>query len=65
MLISNMDEEQRKNLDTYLLSPEWDLIEPDLPNPNAAQVKPEEDPEWRPSWWVDNPDDASNLQGAT
>ena len=61
MLITmNMNEEQKRTLDTYLLSPEWDALEPDAINPNAPA--PEEDPDWKPSWWVDDPEEQERMR---
>jgi hypothetical protein len=59
MLVNGMNPEQRADLDKHLVAPEWDLVEPDVPNPLAVVVVPAEDPEWRPAWWVDDPVEAN------
>jgi hypothetical protein len=46
-----MDSEKKQALDRYLTGPEWDALEPDAKNPDGPE--PEDDPDWRPSWWKD------------
>jgi len=52
MLTAGQDEDYRRQLDRYLLGREWDLIEPDLKDPDGPA--PEDDPDWRPAWWKDD-----------
>lgn len=51
LLSQGMEPEKKKVLDRYLTGPEWDALEPDVKNPDAPE--PEDDPDWRPSWWKD------------